>query len=258
MDIKEIPLDQLLEPEVPVRSVADDDKMAELVQSVGEVDLLQPLVVRPEGDKYRIVAGHRRFIALRALGRESAPCNVVEVGPAKAALMSLAENLAREDVDPIDEAKYFQHLIAKFNLTHQEIADRIGKYREYVSKRIALLRLDPETQHDVTYSGLAPSTALEIGRVEDKSTRDYIRTTAVKHGASLAVVHSWVEDANRRPNDVDAGDFAPGEDWQPPASTYQPPTCFVCGRSLDEGGLVNVWVCKWELDAIKKSMEESE
>ena len=258
MDIKEIPLDQILEPEVPVRSVADDEKMQELVQSVSEVDLLQPLVVRPEGDKFRIVAGHRRFIALRALARSTAPCNVVEVGPAEAALMSLAENLAREDIDPIDEAKYFQHLIAAYGLTQQEIADRIGKNVMYVNRRIALLRLDPETQHDITYSGLGPSKALEIGRIPEKSTRDYIRTTAVRHGASKAIVKSWVEDALSRPQEVDAGDFTVDPEFQPPASTYTPPTCFICGRSLDEGGLQNVWVCAWELEELKKGMEGGE
>ena len=258
MDIKEIPLDQILEPEVPVRSVADDEKMQELVVSVDRVGLLQPLVVRPEGEKFRIVAGHRRYIALRAMGAGTAPCSVVEVGAGEAALMSLAENLAREDIDPVDEAKYFQYLVSSLGLTHDDIAGRIGKHRTYVTKRLMLLRLDEDTKDDITYRELAPSTALELGRVPDKPTRDYLRTTAVKGGASTAVVRTWVEDALSRPQEVDAGDFTVDPEFQPPASTYTPPTCFICGRSLDEGGLQNVWVCAWELAGLKKGMEGGE
>ena len=258
MDIKEIPLDQILEPEVPVRSVADDEKMQELVVSVDRVGLLQPLVVRPEGEKFRIVAGHRRYIALRAMGAGTAPCSVVEVGAGEAALMSLAENLAREDIDPIDEAKYFQYLVSSLGLTHDDIAGRIGKHRTYVTKRLALLRLDEDTKQDITYRSLPPSTALELGRVPDKPTRDYLRTTAVKGGASTAVVRTWVEAELRQPGTMDAGDITGPHPDDLRSSKPESPRCLICDVSLDDRLLKMCWLCYGCQEAIKRGMEGGE
>lgn len=258
MDIREIPIDKILEPETPIRSVADDEKMQELVQSVKETDLLQPLVVRSEGNMYRLVAGHRRFIALRALGRATAPCSVVEVDRRGAAMMTLAENLAREDIDPLDEARYFEYLQKEYGLTQDEIADKIGKSQGYVAQRLALLKLDEDTKHDITYSGLPVHTALELSRVPDKATRDYLRTTAVKGGATARVVHQWVEDALSRPADVDAGDIVgPHPDDLRP-SKYEAPRCFICDVSLDERLLQMQWICYSCLDAVKRGMEVGE
>jgi len=258
MDIREIPIDDILEPEVPVRSVADDEKMEELVLSVSGTGLLQPLVVRAEGGLFRLVAGHRRLIALRALGADTAPCSVVEVGPVEAAMMTLSENLAREDVDPLDEARYFQYLVDKLGLTKEAIAEKIGKSRTHVAHRLELLRLDPDLQHDIQYSGLNPTTARELGRVSDKPTRDYLRNVAVKDGASTKVVRQWVEATLARPADVDAGDVHVPHPDDLRGSKYKAPTCFLCDVSLDERLLEMIWICHGCKGALERGMEEKE
>ncbi len=96
MRVKEIPLDQILDPEVPVRTVASEEAMDDLISSIREFGLLEPLLVVKEGENYRLVAGHRRLIAVRALGWEKVPSNVLNVDSQTGALISLEENIKRE------------------------------------------------------------------------------------------------------------------------------------------------------------------
>lgn len=258
MKIKNIPLEDLLEPESPIRSVADDEKMAELVGSVDKVGLLQPLVVRADGDKFRIVAGHRRYIALMAMGAKKAPCNVVEVTETEAAILSLEENLKREDVNPLDEAKYYQFLVAQHGLTHKEIGERTGKGREYVTKRIGLLRLDPETKEAIEQGRLVASTARELGRIPDLADRALYRTYALDRGASTAQVKKWADHVLLQPQSPKGGAtvYPPIEPVPPERRAL--PECFVCSVDMDHALLDYRWLCRNCQAVLKAAMEVEE
>ncbi len=127
----------------------DDSQLRELAASIREHGLLQPVLVRPsatEAGRYEIVAGERRWRACRLVGMDTIPVKICFVGDQEAALMALVENLQREDLQTIDTAKSLQRLSIDFELSHEEVADLLGKSRSTVSNLLRLLKL-PEPLH---------------------------------------------------------------------------------------------------------------
>jgi ParB/RepB/Spo0J family partition protein len=256
MEVKDIFIFDILEPAVPLRTAGDDDKMAELVESIRRDGLIQPIVVVHEGEKYRIVAGHRRFIAARAAGLSAVPCAVRDATAEDAARLSLMENLAREDVSAVDLGRYFLHLTEAGGMTQAEIAQAIGRSPAHVAQLVALTRLDEELQAAVQQGYLAYASALKLGQIEDKGTRDYYAELAVRHGASFPVVRQWVDDVvkegwRREPSP----EFKAELESLParPPSTW---VCTWCGRPEGEALLEKVWMCRDCLRALAQAKEE--
>jgi ParB family transcriptional regulator, chromosome partitioning protein len=126
----------------------DEDTLAELTRAIQSQGIIEPLIVRriggaDDGPRYELIAGERRLRAARAAGLETVPIVVRELDDRAALEMSLVENIAREDLSPIEEAFAFARLVKHFALSHEEIAGRVGKSRPYVSNAIRLLELAP-------------------------------------------------------------------------------------------------------------------
>ena len=126
----------------------DEDTLAELTRAIQSQGIIEPLIVRriggaDDGPHYELIAGERRLRAARAAGLETVPIVVRELDDRAALEMSLVENIAREDLSPIEEAFAFARLVKHFALSHEEIAGRVGKSRPYVSNAIRLLELAP-------------------------------------------------------------------------------------------------------------------
>jgi ParB family chromosome partitioning protein len=133
----------------------DPDRMKEIVQSVREKGLVQPILVRPQGDKYQIVAGERRFRAAREVGLKSIPAVVREVDDQEMLEIALIENLQREDLSPVDEAEAYRVLREKFEMTQAEIAERVGKDRSTVANTMRLLHLPEAVRLSVSRGTLS-------------------------------------------------------------------------------------------------------
>lgn len=129
------------------RQTLDEEKIAELAQSIKEHGVVQPILVRPVDDgKYEIIAGERRWRACCRLGMEYIPAIVRECGELEASALSLIENVQREDLNPIEEAKAYRQLLEGFGLTQEEVSRVVGKSRAYVANAVRLLALPPEVQ----------------------------------------------------------------------------------------------------------------
>ncbi len=142
------PLDQLAPGRYQPRTRMDEASLAELAQSIRAQGLIQPILVRPlEGkDRYEIIAGERRWRAARIAGLTEVPVVIREV-PDKATLaMALIENIQREDLNPLEEARGLQRLIEEFDLTHQEVAEAIGRSRAAVTNLLRLMNLAEPVQ----------------------------------------------------------------------------------------------------------------
>ena len=130
----------------------DEAAIAEMVASIREQGIVQPLLVRQLGDSYELVAGERRLRAARAAGLESVPVVVREMSDREALEIALVENLQREDISPLEEAAAYKRLVAEFDLTQDEVAKRVGKSRPAVANTIRLLDL-PEAVLDLLRAG---------------------------------------------------------------------------------------------------------
>ncbi len=130
------------------RTQFDPEKLAELTEAIRKQGVIEPLIVRPapgpvalDGPRYELIAGERRLRAARAAGLETVPCVVRELDDRAALETALVENLVREDLSDLEEARAFARFAREFNLTHDEIAERVSKSRPYVSNQIRLLDL---------------------------------------------------------------------------------------------------------------------
>jgi ParB family chromosome partitioning protein len=128
------------------RQVFDDAKIEELASSLKEHGVIQPLIVRKIGSKYRLVAGERRLRAAMKAGITTVPAVVREMDDREAVEVSLVENLQREELGPLEQAAAFQRLSDEFGLTQEEIAARVGKSRPEVTNTLRLLKLEPEVK----------------------------------------------------------------------------------------------------------------
>ncbi|MEQ8201085.1 MAG: ParB/RepB/Spo0J family partition protein [Syntrophomonadaceae bacterium] len=137
----------------------DDGALRELVESIREHGILQPILVRPKGDHYEIIAGERRWRAAQLAGLESLPALIREIDDLQAAEISLVENLQREDLSAIEEAQAFKNLVEYYRYTQEQVAARVGKSRAYIANTIRLLNLSPEIIEMIEQKKISPGHA---------------------------------------------------------------------------------------------------
>lgn len=124
------------------RSRFREEALEELAQSIRATGIIQPVVVRPIGDRFQLIAGERRWRAAQRAGLHRIPATVRDVPDHLALEMTLVENLQREDLNPVEQARAFETLISRFNLTQEDAAARTGKDRATIANSIRLLKLD--------------------------------------------------------------------------------------------------------------------
>jgi len=153
-------------PRVALRT--DNGPVKGLMVSIQDKGLLEPIIVRPVKDGFEVVAGMRRYEACRKLGWRRLPAHVVELDDREALEVSLLENIQRETLSPIEEARAFRNYVEEFGYGGEtELARRIGKSQEYVSRRIGLLSLPQRVQDQIMRRRIAPSVAQELTMLND-------------------------------------------------------------------------------------------
>jgi ParB family chromosome partitioning protein len=168
----------------------DEDHIAELADSVRKVGVLQPIVVRPHSDGYQIIAGERRWRAARAAGLERVPVRVMMCTETEALALALIENLQREDLNPIEEARGYRRLIDDYSMTQSELADRVSKSRSAVTNTLRLLDL-PEDIQEMLYAGqLSAGHARAILSIPDDDRRHTLARKCVDEGLSVREAES--------------------------------------------------------------------
>lgn len=174
--IQDIELTKIIPNSYQPRREFSDESIRELASTLDKEGLLQPIVVREQGDKYEIIAGERRYRAAKHLGWEKIPAIVNNIDEAQAASLALIENLQREDLNPIDEAQAYNNLMKLNNLTQTALAQNIGKSQSYVANKMRLLKLSPKVQSYLASGEISPRhgrclvglTQKDQGRVLDE------------------------------------------------------------------------------------------
>jgi ParB family chromosome partitioning protein len=182
-------------PYQPRRDV-DQTALAELTASIKQAGLLQPVVVRPAPGatkpSFELIAGERRLRACQALGWEKIPAVQREVDDRTVLTLALVENLQRDDLSPVDEARGYERLIAEFSLTQQEVADAVGRDRSTVANALRLLRLPAAVLALVHEGGLSVGHARALLALEDARVATALAREAVASGLSVRDVEDRV------------------------------------------------------------------
>lgn len=202
MKVTDIALTHILPPRIQPRLEENDPAIEELAASIERHGLISPLTVVEEKDKYRLLAGNRRLHALRALGRTYAPCNVIAPNPDIEDEITIAENLIRLDLSPVEEAYAFALHLDHTGQTHDQLADQLGKERTYVTRRLLLLDLDNTTLGALEEGVINLSQALLLRRIPDESVRERFIEHADTYGANVRIMAMWV--ANYEKEEVQA------------------------------------------------------
>lgn len=189
----ELPIGEITPNPRQPREVFDEDALAELVVSIKEVGLLQPVVVRKVGpDSYELIMGERRWRACREAGLERIPTIVRATDDEKLLLDALLENLHRAQLNPLEEAAAYDQLLKDFKCTHDQLADRIGRSRPQVSNTLRLLRLSPPVQRRVAAGVLSAGHARALLSVDDSEEQDRLAHRIVAEGLSVRAVEEIV------------------------------------------------------------------
>lgn len=182
----EIPIGQITPNRAQPRQVFDEDAMAELVHSVREIGVLQPVVVRRRGpEDYELVMGERRWRASREAGLEVVPAIVRETDDDDMLRDALLENLHRSQLNPLEEAAAYQQMLDDFGCTHEELAGRIGRSRPQISNTLRLLKLTPAVQRKVAAGVLSAGHARSLLAIEDADLQDRLAQRVIAEGISV-------------------------------------------------------------------------
>ena len=192
----EIPVSDIHPNRKQPRSVFDEDDMAELVHSVREIGVLQPIVVRTSteegGEPYELVMGERRWRAVQAAGLETIPAIVRDTTDDDLLRDALLENLHRSQLNPLEEAAAYQQLLEDFGTTHEQLADRIGRSRPQVSNTLRLLKLPPLVQRRVGAGVISAGHARALLALPDAAAMERLAQKIVAEGMSVRATEEAV------------------------------------------------------------------
>ena len=192
----EIPVGDIHPNRKQPRSVFDEDDMAELIHSVREIGVLQPIVVRTStesgGEPYELVMGERRWRAVQAAGLETIPAIVRDTTDDDLLRDALLENLHRSQLNPLEEAAAYQQLLEDFGTTHEQLADKIGRSRPQVSNTLRLLKLPPLVQRRVAASVLSAGHARALLALPDAAAMERLAQKIVAEGMSVRATEEAV------------------------------------------------------------------
>ena len=194
--IKDIAINDIVFPPIEMRSNVSFEGLDELARSIRQVGLINPISVRPLGDKFELIAGFRRLKASEIVGKQAIACIIINSNDDISELQKAHENLFREEVNPLDEGKYFKTLIAKHDWKLADMAAMLHKSQSYVSRRITLTESDPVIAEAVQDGQINLSVAEELNKITSDTSRKFYLGHCINHGATVDIVRSWRVQAN--------------------------------------------------------------
>ena len=195
----ELPVSDITQNPHQPRVHFDEDALAELAASIAQMGVLQPVLVRRVGDTFQLIAGERRWRAARRAGLATIPAVVRTTDDVRSVEEALVENLHRSDLTPLEEAAAYQQLIEDFELTHDDVAQRVGKSRSAITNTLRLLGLPPTVQHLLADGKLTAGHARALLGTPDRALQERLARQAVTEGWSVRTVEEWVRNGGNPP-----------------------------------------------------------
>lgn len=188
----DIAIDRLKPNPLQPRKKWNPESLAELAQSIRETGILQPVVVVPDEENYKIIVGERRWRAAKKIGLQTIPVLIRNLTEAQQHEAMLIENLQREDLNPIEIAKAYQKMTQDFSYTQEDVAKKVGKDRTSVANTLRLLKLPDEIQELIQDGKLSMGHARALIPVENPERQQSMAKQIVKDNLSVREVEKWV------------------------------------------------------------------
>lgn len=241
--IRNIALDLIDPPNSPLRSGMDGEALAELAQSIRSLGLISPLVVRPEGERFRVVAGHRRYLALRMIQAVHIPCVMASGAGEADNLIQLDENTKREQLSFWDEALHLERLQKQMLGTTRDLALLVNHSESWVQSRLDLLLYPPDIAEAVKCKAIGLGVAGQLALITDADERRRLLHYAVEDGVSANVARYWVQqwrsgtppELTQDLSVISKGNLQPGGEFHYP--------CKTCGDPTPMSQISNIMVC---------------
>lgn len=186
-----ISIDVIDDPVLAIRSNVDDESFDTLINSIRDLGVLQPILVKPVGERYEVIAGHRRLLAVRSIGLLTIPAIVCSVDPATSEVMKMHENFCREDVNIVDEAIFLETIMEKLGFTVAQLAEKIGRSESYVRTRLEMREWHKDVLDSVWRGDISQSAASWLNRIETDSVRADWLNIAIRGGITAAQAQHW-------------------------------------------------------------------
>jgi ParB family transcriptional regulator, chromosome partitioning protein len=196
--VVELDLEKIKPNQNQPRVIFDQDKIEELSRSIKSSGLIQPILVRAYDDGYQIIAGERRYRAMKFLNEKKIPAIVKETSEEKSILMALVENLQREDLNPIEEGETYSRLIKDYQYTQESLAEEIGKSRSAVANAIRLLKLSSEIKKFLIDKSLSMGHVRCLLAEEDVNKQLFLAKEAVDKKLSVRELEELVYSKNAK------------------------------------------------------------
>ena len=251
---QQIKLSLIDPPPMPDRMSLSVEAVRELADSIQAVGLLQPILLVVRDDRYEIIYGHRRFLACQTLGNATIAAKVVEYSDQEVALARATENLQRENLTPIEEAKIYVRLTQDLGLSPEEAGRMTGKSAGVVLRRMGLLKMPDIMQTAIHGGKITIAVAEELRRCLAIAYQDYLLDMAVDHGVTRIVAKGWVDDHLKSLRTAEA-DVAGGQGI---SSVYDSPPSFVacetCSGPVDLNKVKLLRICPDCFETIRQNL----
>lgn len=242
--LKEIHIDLLIPPPQPIRDKISIDDLNELIHSIRSRGLLQPLLVKPNEENFEIVAGHRRYLAIKEIGYSLVPCYVIEYDSDVISDLDKAhENLIRVNLNIIEEARLVRELVYENNRGIEEVANILSKSVTWVDNRLEVLGWPEDVLQALEKGTINLAVGKELSKVKNDSQRLTLLESAVQYGVPARVVKQWIDDfsvqdyLNQKKISQETGELISADS----SPVYMP--CKVCSIKYEMNLLRHIWLC---------------
>ena len=273
-EVRQIPVEQIDEPLIPMREQFGNIPFDELVEDIGKNGVTCPLKLRITGDRFRVVFGHRRFKAAQVCALREVPALVEEMNDFEEVRQMISENTGREEVSAAEQGRYYLTLMEHFKLDLEQLAAMVGKAVPFVDERVNFVQCDSEIA-DANRDGLVSWTVAkelllvnpytwaralrcdvalcpEDLRAKIDQHRKFLLDLCIRCGATGKVARSYVDQWKNSLLPVNAYQPAGNGEHAAPPSAAQAPCCIVCGKNADQGNMVDLKVHHWERAGVVK------
>ena len=198
LDVSYVPMDKIAANPSQPRKYFKDEALEELSNSIKEYGVLQPIILRDDGKSYTIIAGERRYKAAKLAGLEKIPAIIRTMDSCEVALIALVENIQREDLNFLEEARAYKRLMDDFGLTQIEIAEKMNKKQSTISNKIRLLSLPDEIQSSILENKLTERHARALLKLGDEEDRKQVIKRVIQNNLNVKQTEKLIEEISQK------------------------------------------------------------